>query len=149
MHVTPVKNCCIYHVMVFFARHCSFPGHLFLNRYHVHCKICWLSTWTCGCDTSLLHPLWCGQTREVLEYVPILVACTENPWIAADGRVARTKHLNYSWIWRPVQTHKKLICRQTERATTDLNMYTDEKLLTRRIQWCGEKNYIFFLERYS
>ena len=28
----------------------------------------------------------------------------------------------YSWIGRPVQTYKKIICRETERATTDLNI---------------------------
>ena len=28
----------------------------------------------------------------------------------------------YSWIGCPVQTHTKLICRETERATTDLNI---------------------------
>ena len=28
----------------------------------------------------------------------------------------------YSWIGRPVQTQKKTICRETERATTDLNI---------------------------
>ena len=28
----------------------------------------------------------------------------------------------YSWIGRPVQAHKKLICRETKRATADLNI---------------------------
>ena len=30
--------------------------------------------------------------------------------------------LDYSWIERPVRTHKKSICRETDRATTDLNV---------------------------
>ena len=28
----------------------------------------------------------------------------------------------YSWIRHPVQTHTQLICRETKRATTDLNI---------------------------
>ena len=28
----------------------------------------------------------------------------------------------YSWIGRPVRTHTKIICRETKRATTDLNI---------------------------
>ena len=35
------------------------------------------------------------------------------------------KHPNYySWIGHPVRTHKKSICRETERATTDLKLRT-------------------------
>ena len=29
---------------------------------------------------------------------------------------------SYSWIGRPMQANKKIICRKTERATTDLNI---------------------------
>ena len=54
---------------------------------------------------------------------------------------------SYSWIGRPMQANKKIICRKTERATTDLNISTDEKLSMRRIQWCGVKFYIFFFWR--
>ena len=32
--------------------------------------------------------------------------------------------LSYSWIGRPVQTHTKIICHETKRATTDLNIRT-------------------------
>ena len=38
-------------------------------------------------------------------------------------RVGLIKMLIYSWIGRPVRTHKKSICRETKRATTDLNIW--------------------------
>ena len=36
-------------------------------------------------------------------------------------KCSETLFIAYSWIGRPVQTHIKLICRETERATADLN----------------------------
>ena len=36
--------------------------------------------------------------------------------------VLPSSETTYSWIGRPVQAHTKLICRETERATTDLNI---------------------------
>ena len=55
--------------------------------------------------------------------------------------------VSYSWIGRPVQTHTKSICRETERAMYDGFEYTDEKLSTRRIQWLCAKVHIFIFWR--
>ena len=40
---------------------------------------------------------------------------------SAVDAISAKRTLDYSWIGRPVQTYTKLICRETERATTDLN----------------------------
>ena len=34
----------------------------------------------------------------------------------------RSTHCSYSWIGRPVRTHTESVCRETKRATTDLNI---------------------------
>ena len=54
----------------------------------------------------------------------------------------------YSWIGRPVRIHKKIICRETERATMDLNI-----LMKSSQQGTSnggvQKSYFHFLESYS
>ena len=55
---------------------------------------------------------------------------------------------NYSWIGRPVRTHRKSICRETERATTDLNI--GMKSSRRDASNGGVQQFMFsFLESYS
>ena len=49
----------------------------------------------------------------------------------------------YSWIGRPVRTHKKSICREAKRATTNFNTYTDEKLSIRGASNGGVQQFIF------
>ena len=55
---------------------------------------------------------------------------------------------HYSWIGRPVQAHKKLICRKAKRATADLNIRI--KSSRRGASNGAGKNFISsFLESYS
>ena len=52
----------------------------------------------------------------------------------------------YNWIGRPVRTHKKSICRETEMAAYNGFEYTNEELSTRPIQWwCAKNIYFHFL----
>ena len=57
--------------------------------------------------------------------------CSFHSWKA---RSRNTWHQGqYSWIGRPVQTHTKIICRETERATADLN-------IRMKSSWRGKSN---------
>ena len=41
---------------------------------------------------------------------------------SAVDAISAKRTLDYSWIGRPVQTYTKLICREIERTTTNLNI---------------------------
>ena len=57
-------------------------------------------------------------------------------------------HKKYSWIGRYVRTHKKSICRETKKATTDLKLRT-KALIEVHPLVRGTILYLIFLESYS
>ena len=64
------------------------------------------------------------------------------PFLLFNNNIfARRNNSPYSLIRRPMQTHKKYL--PWDQEGYDTFEYTDEKLSTRRIQWCEAQFYIF------
>ena len=96
-------------------------------------------------DYTQYHENWIHINRRgVSSYFLIAVSST------TKGPCTKIWPAVYSWIGRPVQTHKTSICRETERATYAGFEYTDEELSTRCIQWWwAKKSYFHSLKSYS
>ena len=92
-------------------------------------------------DYTQYHENWIHINRRgVSSYFLIAVSST------TKGPCTKIWPAVYSWIGRPVRTHKTSICRETKRATPDLNirMKSSQRGAS---NGGGQKNHIFILWR--